>query len=402
MATLDRQVSLRERIVRFIDMNEPELVPCYKPGEVVSLLYQIHIPPAGRVLRVPMNTAVVLNLGNGELMSIGAENQFLDLPAGIYTFKCVDLLVQQLRQLEARDSTQDGLQVALKLDVYFKVVDAIKAVAMPELRLRLASAVKEVASDLIRSVKHDALIQVHNSAINTFSSEVIVGHMLNALGRHNISQVVQVVEIFVLERAGDKQRMTTLQRSYQEALEIEQARQIAFQHSLLEKTQLEIRDGLIETHADVDTKEAIAAQRTVEEQEKARLVKAGITRDEQNILLDVARQKAELEMEIERMRMAHERDMKELELNKTAMIELAKAICQSQNGTVGRAPDPVVIQALAQALNTMARPTLDGHALPQPGNGKHVEDLRVTKSIDSDKNHNGHDQAKEKQAGKGD
>jgi len=268
------------------------------------------------------------------------------------------------------------------------------------IRMVLASVIRVVTMDLIRMLKHDQLIQVQNSTTATFSSEELARPMLDALKRRSISDIVRVVDLQVFERTGDRQRLSIMQRSYQELLEIDQAKLLVRQRADYEAVQLKFRDSLIKPRAQVAEKEVRAALNTVRAEGETSLEKSRYSRDAEEIMLDVARQKTELEMMVNEQKMAHERYLRELELKEAAFVELSKALTLSQAGTVGRAPDPSVVQALAQALLNNSAPALENRVRAPAGEEIRSEDLRVSKM--TGEKCNGHQPAKEKLAGKGD
>ena len=341
-----------DRAARYLDSQQPAFQPEFN-GDVVSPVYWMQVPFYGRVLRVPFNTCAVVQYPSGRTRTHTSGDHYLDLPQGRHQVVFFDMHQQSTPLRQLRAPSQDAWEVVLDVEAIWRVHRPEEVLGIQGIRQRLSDALSAVIVDYVRSMEHDRLVPVPGGA--PVESTEISQALLLYLQQRRAYQGIQVDDILVLSRLGDRRRTETVQKAVVEKTEIDQQRMLQAEHTRLEAEGLGFKQKLAGQQQELAVKEAEIARLKAEEEDKIRLRRAEISATEARVMRAVQLQQVEMQQRAEAQRLQHEQILKSMEVKSKAFSDVAAVLMQTQMiPGLQRSMDGDSREALVHALGSLA------------------------------------------------
>lgn len=337
----------------------------FPPGEIATNITNVEIPVEGKLLRVPTYTCAILLLPSGRITGYPQGDHYLNLPPGKYTMQYVDMRPKRTHLAEVQGVTQDAWDVSIKIEILWRVIRPASVLGMAGFINYVGTAFQAAVIDYIRSLKHDQLIPVPGG--QAIEANHIVKSLLSSLYANDSFRGVQILNVLLLDRRGDRRRTEVVQKAVVEKTVIQEQNSVEVQRLKLATGKLANEKELLEGQQELELKKTQIERLKAEEEEKVRLRKAEIAAHEAKLLRESQFQEVEIKQQAESQRIQHEQILKSLEVRGQAIGQLVAAIMQTQAGSgVLRPLDEDSRETLIHALEALAKFPSAQLSLPTP------------------------------------
>ena len=315
---LDVLVPMLER--KRADLNFP--IPS---GEIASKPHQIYVPFRGKFVRISSFMSAVFTHPNGCKQILNRGERYLDLPVGSYTVQLVNMRQQSTLLPPVQGISQDAWDVALELEIVWKVLYPARVIQSQGFLHILISTCRAVIMDFIRSVPHDRIVQVPGNP-QTISEEEITSAIYTRLRNRKIFDGLAILDIILVNRYGDQRRTEVVQNAIVEAKAIETELTLNKCKTQLASQKLEQDLELINQHRVLELAQAQTERLVAEENDQKRLRMAEIDAEEAKLRRSVREQEIEFQQIENAQQLEFQEDMKALDVKGEVFKQFGRAV----------------------------------------------------------------------------
>ena len=308
-------------------------------GGIISASFRFEIIWRSAVLRVPNFMSAILTHPSGHKQVFCNGDHYLGLPIGSYTVQFVRMAQQTTPIPPVQGKSQDAWDVALELEIVWRVIRPGRVIHSQHLIHTLVSTCRAVVTDFIRSLPHDNLIQVPGET-QAISEEEITRSLRVNLKQRKIFDGLEILDIILVNRQGDQRRTEVVQNAIVEAKTIETELSLERQKTQLAVQKLEQDLALIHQRRTIDLAQAQTDRLVAEENDQKRLRMAEIDAEEARLRRSVQEQEIEFQQIENAQQLEFQEAMKALEVKGEVFKQFGRAVV-----------DTVMVPGAALGLN---------------------------------------------------
>ncbi len=312
-------------LVPRLERNRADLNLPIPSGEITSRPYRIDIPFRGRLLRIPPLMSAVFTHPNGCRQVLGGGERYLNLPVGSYTVQLVSMQQQSTLLPPVQGTSQDAWDVALELEIVWKVLHPVRVIQSQNFLHVLISTCRAAILDFIRALPHDRIIQVPDQP-QTISAEEISRALYAQLRQKKIFEGLAILDLILINRHGDQRRTKVVQNAIVETKTIET--QLALNHCKTQLASQKIAQDLelIHQHRALELEQARTERLVAEENDQKRLRMAEIDAQEAQLRRSVREQEIEFQRIESAQQLGFQEAMKTLDVKGEVFQHFGKAV----------------------------------------------------------------------------